>query len=380
MIWFLFAVLALLFFIYPYVIYPVILSLLPKKQIAIQSGEAVGVLKIALLFCAYNEEEVLPEKIENLSEIKTLLPEIQIYAYSDCSTDKTNEMLNSTCELLTPVISGVRTGKVVGMKKLVGMTDADILICTDANVICDPGGIKLLVNYFTDPGIGSVACTLHYIKAKDNHSDTEIARVGRFYWQMEEKIKKLESETGSMMGADGSLFAVRRQYYPDLPSHLVDDMGASLSPLFSGARCISAPDVHAYEWSVGSSTEEFERKKRIACGSYSTFRYLKSQILTLDWLDRFKFFSHKTMRWWGAYYLVLASVFLLIGGWQIGYPGMIALLLIGFVLLIWIAGRIGLPGFAAIYEILRAILATAFGVAESLHGKKYQKWTPAKTR
>ena len=108
-----------------------------------------------------------------------------------------------------------RTGKVGGMRRLVEATEAEILIFTDANVIVEPASIPRLVAYFTKPDIGTVAGTLHYT----NPDDSPSAQTNSAYWRLEETIKRLESETGSTMGATArsSLRVVRHiQLYPTI--------------------------------------------------------------------------------------------------------------------------------------------------------------------
>src|SRR5690606_714028 len=192
-------------------------------------------------FCAYNEEASLPRKIENLRSLKAELPQLEILAYSDRSSDGTNALLLDACDILTPVFGIRRVGKVVGMQRLVELTTADILVFTDANVVVEPGSLRTLLGYFDDPEIGCVAGTLSYVDEKDE-APSATARTGGLYWRLEEHIKQLETRSGSTMGADGSFFARRRRGYPRIPADLVDDMAVSLSVLFSGLRCVSAPD------------------------------------------------------------------------------------------------------------------------------------------
>lgn len=366
-------------FLYPYAIYPFVLRLLPKKPYSPEFGIQAHDLSIALVFCAYNEAEVLPKKIDNIRVLKRGWPELQVYAYSDCSSDSTNELLLGASDLLTPVIGETRVGKANGMGKLVSMTDADIVVFTDANVIMDPKSMERLCRYFQDPSIGTVAGTLIY-EHDDYDQCSMTAKVGGVYWRLEEYIKKLESNTGSTTGADGSLFARRREGYPDVPPHLLDDLTASISVMFDGLRCVSAPDVFAYERSVSVPSEEFRRKRRIACRGFNTYRYLYPKIKTLSFLDKFKFFSHKVMRWWGVVYLSGAFVCVLTGGWTAGYP-LLTLAIVGTGMsLLWALGAMGLPMFSTLREILQAIIATGIGVVESLAGRTYQTWTPAKSR
>lgn len=368
----------LLLFIYPYTIYPLLLRFFPAAP-PINKVEDNTPQTCALLFCAYNEEASLTAKIENIRALKAMMPTLEVLAYSDCSSDQTNDMLLAANDVLTPVIGTERLGKVMGMHKLIGMTDADVLVFTDANVSVDPESLQRLRAYFNDPSVGAVGCTLLYDTQRDEQL-SETARVGGLYWQLEEHIKKLESRSGSMMGADGALFARRREDYPALPGDLVDDMAASIAVLFQGLRCISAPDVIGYEQSVQSSQEEFKRKKRIACGSYSTYRYLKPQLQQLCIKDKFKFVSHKVLRWWGAAQLLMALLLLILAAAS-------AKLLLPFLALLVaastgfaIAVKLQINIASSLWEILSAVLATQLGLLESLRGEKYQTWTPAQTR
>jgi cellulose synthase/poly-beta-1,6-N-acetylglucosamine synthase-like glycosyltransferase len=369
----------LLVFIYPYLIYPIILSAFPKQPYTPDTATAVSHLSAALLFCAFNEEQSLPKKIENIRALKRLHPDLEVLAYSDCSEDRTNEILLDATDVLTPVLGKSRTGKVIGMQKLVSATNADIVIFTDANVILEPKSLTRLLQYFTHPEIGSVAGTLLYV-SDDISKTTATEKVGGLYWKLEEKIKRLESETGSMMGADGAIFARRRDNYPQLPGHLVDDMATSISVIFDGLRCVSAPDVIAYEQSVTASAEEFSRKRRIACGSINTYWYLLPQLGKMSLMDRFKFFSHKTIRWAGAFILLAAVLCLWIGGAMMGYSALVMGALIGGVIMLQILGSLGVPLFSTVYEVLLAIVATGIGVLEAFVGTTYQTWTPSKSR
>lgn len=364
--------------IYPYVIYPVILRFLPEKPFPKRVEDASVLLPSALLFCAYNEEDVLPEKLANLRAIKQLIPELEILAYSDGSDDATSDLLRGAEDILTPVISSTRKGKVRGMRQLIDMTKAEVIVFSDANVFIEPGDVLCLLGYFNDPEMGCVSATLHYRQSEGGDSAT--ARVGGAYWRLEEKIKKLESATGSMMGSDGALFARRKAGYPSLSSHLVDDLAVSMSVIFDGLRCVSAYDVAAYEDLVVSSADEFKRKRRIACGSMSTYQHLAPEIAKLPFIERFKFHSHKTIRWWGGLQMVAAGLSLLVSAWLYGVGVPIGLLMVIGSVGLWVLGSKGVPVFGSVLEIVKALIATNIGVLEHLTGRQYATWSPAKSR
>lgn len=365
-------------FVYPYLIYPLVLRRLPKAPTAGDGYDDVPRPSAALLMCAYNEEASLPAKIENLRAMKAEVPDLDIFAFSDCSSDATNDLLNGASDILTPVIGTTRTGKVLGMQKLIKLTDADVAVFTDANVMVDPGSLARMLDYFRDPSVGAVATTLIYEEEDADGSVT--AQVGGTYWRLEEHIKQFETQSGSMMGADGAFFARRRAGYPAIPSELVDDMAVSIGVLFDGLRCISAADVVGRERSVANRDEEFRRKRRIACGSYSTYRYLRPQLKTMSRLDRFKFFSHKIMRWWGAAVLLVGAL-LFVAGLLLAGAGVKTWLALGALSVAFVVlGRRDVKGAGALYEIVLAVVATGLGVLESHRGKRYQTWEPAKTR
>ena len=83
---------------------------------------------------------------------------------------------------------------------------------------------------FEDPEIGCVCGNLIYTNGKDSVT----ASTGSLYWRLEEGIKRLEQETGSVMGADGSLFAIRRSLHQAPPDHIIDDMFVSFWVLIQG--------------------------------------------------------------------------------------------------------------------------------------------------
>ncbi len=365
----------LLAFIHPYFIYPYTLKLMRRRPLSAE--RTLPKPTAALLFSAFNEERTLPEKIRNLEEIRAVCPDIQFVAYSDMSSDRTREIIESRADLIRLVPSTERTGKATGMRRMVASLDTDVCIFTDANVLLDPKTVPTLLDYFRDPTIGGVSGTLKYI----NDDDSTTAQVGGFYWRLEERIKKLESECGSMMGADGSIFATRRSLYPVVPPHLLDDLTVSISVTFAGKRLISAADVVAYERNTTSSSDEFRRKRRIACRAYNTHLHIWPSIRdSYSLVDKYKYLSHKVLRWFGAPILALAALFFLAGLvscglWQLALAG---LALGGVAIML---GRKGLGGpLATLSEILISVVATFVGITDSWKGMTYQTWAPAQSR
>ncbi|WP_066548998.1 MULTISPECIES: glycosyltransferase [unclassified Sphingomonas] len=365
---------ALLLFLYPYIFYPLTLYLFAERPV--RRMNSTQPLSATLVFAAYNEERALPAKIANLREIKQRHPQIEIIAYCDLSTDRTRELIEEASDIISLIAAEKRTGKAVGMARMAAVARGDICIFTDANVILEPDAIPALATYFADPEVGGVAGTLHYT----NEDASATARVGGLYWRLEEWLKRLESRCGSLMGADGSIFATRRNLYPEVPPHLLDDMTVSMAVPLNGKRLVQAADVIAYERNATSSSDEFRRKRRIACRAFNTHRYLWPMISArFGVADVYKYVAHKLLRWFGLLWL---TIFVTFGGLALALAGQWALIGL-FALLGGIAialGEVKLQPFVTLTEVLKSIVATFYGIVDSLRGLTYQTWAPAKSR
>lgn len=359
---------------HPFITYPLSLRLLRqfRREPLRTDGGGVAAGGFTVCVCAYNEAAVIEQKVRNLLDMRRSLGALDILIYVDGATDNTAEILKRFGDQITVVNAEKRAGKTVGMNTLVALARTPIVIFSDANVMVDPESIGNLARYFRDPRVGCVCGHLIYV----NPRASATARVGSAYWALEERIKQLESETGSVMGADGSLFAIRRELFRPIPPDIIDDMFTSLSILCDGWRVVSAPDVKAFEEQAVRSKEEFRRKVRIACQAFNIHRLLWPRLRRLDWVSLYKYVSHKLLRWLVAYNLGLAGVFFLAG--LLGSVGVTATVtcLVAIALLIaalWYARpRLVRLGF----EFLSAITATATGVAKSFQGERFQTWTP----
>lgn len=362
-------------FLYPYVGYPLVLrSMKARPTIAAHLRRGTG-SEFALLFCAYNEREVIDEKIANLGLLRARYPELELWAYDDKSTDGTAEALEGA-GLGINVVRGVgRSGKAHGMKEMVARTQRPLLVFTDANVTLDEEALDQLTSSFADPNVGGVCGTLRYLRSGDTIPGTATEQVGGGYWRLEESIKTEESRTGNVMGADGSIFSVRRTLYPDFVDSVQDDFTASMAVIFSGARLVKSDRVIAYERLVAARSVEWERKIRIAVRAFHTYLAMAAMVKQMTPRDRFCFYSHKWMRWHGGYFLLGATVFSLVGGfalsWELGIVlSLLAALACGLAMVVK-RGPIG-----ALFEVVISVAATAIGVLRARLGQTMSVWNP----
>lgn len=359
---------------HPFVTYPLsllVLKALRRRRPALPAQD--GQLTFAVCMCAYNEEAVIEEKVLNLLSLRDREPSLQIYIYVDAATDQTADILRRYESDLNLYISTERHGKTYGMNLLSLQAQADILVFTDANVMLDRYCLRDLRRHFADPQLGCVCGNLTYT----NGDASVTASTGSLYWRFEEAIKRLEADTGSSMGADGSIFAVRRSLRRAPPDHIIDDMYVSLMVLIEGYRVIQARDVRGYEESVTQSGEEFSRKVRIACQAFNVHRLIWPRLRQMDLLTRYKYVSHKLLRWVCIYFLAVAALAFLAALLSAGYVAIAAALLVFSMLAALLGYRWSIKPFAQIVDLLTALAGTGLGVLRSIRGERFQTWTPA---
>lgn len=365
------AAVSLLLFLYPYLLYPKTLQILSRREFR----PAPAKLTVSLLFCAYNEIESLPAKLQNLGELKRIYPALEILVYDDASSDGTYQLLARNQDVLTVVAGSGRMGKAAGMKQLAAQASGNILIFTDANIILSSDAIERALPYYGDDEVGGLCCTIRPEVAAG--SATSI--VGSTFVALDDRLQQLESATGNVMGATGGLFSIRRELYPSFPDTVQDDFLVSMSVIFQGRRLVKATDVIGYEKVVARSDEEFRRKVRIGARAYHTHACMRQQVRRLSARDRFKYFSRKVLRWYGGMFLILAGVFTLAAAATISTTMLVvsaAASVIGALLM-----QVAQGGpLASLREILLALLATLTGVVSGMRGHTYATWTPAKSR
>lgn len=360
--------------VHPFVTYPLSLYLarpwLSRRWRP--AGGQVAEESYAICLCAYNEEAIIAQKIENLLALRKVFPGIDILVYVDAAEDRTAEILSAYTDRIQLFVSPHRYGKTHGMNFLVSKTRASIVLFTDANVMLDIDSMRNLPSYFVDPKVGCVCGHLKYM----DENETVTAKTGSLYWRLEETIKSLESDTGSVMGADGSLFAIRRELHKPPPDDIIDDMHVSLSILCNGYQVVRASDVIVYEKSVSASQDEYVRKIRIACQAFNVHRLLWPKLRNLGAINLYKYLSHKFVRWFTIYWIALAAIcfqagMILSGA---GMAGLVILMLGAVLLYLGLSRRLALLTQAA--DIMRSFAATGIGVWRSLLGDRFQTWSP----
>lgn len=375
--------LAFLFFLaaaFPFVLYAPSLRLMRHLGISAPArpvpGDTAEVRRFAVCVCAYNEEPVIRDKLENMLGLRrhTGLP-VDLLLYVDAASDGTAAIARDFAPGVRVVEASARHGKSHGMNRLAALAaeaGADVLVFTDANVMVAPDALERLRRHFRDPSVGCVCGHLSYVNADASAT----AAVNGAYWAREEVIKRLEAETGGVIGADGSLFAVRTACHRPVPDDIIDDFYLPLAILCDGHRVTRADDVRAFEHTPTEGGEEFRRKVRIACQAWNVHRLLWPRLRRLHWTLRYKYVAHKLLRWLALGNALIGGLLAVAGVWA-GAGAWAAAVLVGAAgLLMAAVGLTPHPLAERGREVLRALAATSLGLLRSLRGERFQVWAP----
>ena len=232
---------------------------------------------------------------------------MEIVVCSDGSNDNTDALVReySNQGVVLHRVEG-RQGKTEAQNQTVNITSGDIIIFSDANAFYHKDAIKKLVRNFNDNSVGGVCGQLSYIRTMQNSQNTENA-----YWSFEKFLKETESKIGSVLGANGSIYAIRRDLYVPLKSDLISDFVEPLKIIEQGYRVVYEKEAISEEKfeSVDNGLKAFKRKVRI------NNRSIRGIFHTLGLLDIRKYglislclFSHKILRYLMPFLLILIFI------------------------------------------------------------------------
>ena len=251
--------------------------------------------EMTLMICAYNEEDVVAEKMVNTLALDYPKSKFHIMWVTDGSTDRTNELLKTYPEVEL-VFSPERRGKTAALKHGLKELQSRYVAFTDANTMLNPTALREIARLFMDPTIGCVSGEKRVAAKKEG----EIAAEGEgLYWKYESTLKKWDSELYSAMGAAGELYAIDTTLVKDVPDEaLLDDFMMSMHVVEGGRRIAYTSDAYAMEYGSANIHEESKRKRRIAAGGLQSIWWLRGLLNPFRQpLVTFQYVSHRVLRW-----------------------------------------------------------------------------------
>lgn len=250
---------------------------------------------VAFMVCAYNEQDVVEMKMQNIRELDYPKDKLHVIWVTDGSSDNTNEYLKAYPDVEI-VFSPERRGKTAALNHGISQVKSEITVMTDANTMVNREAIREIVRCMQDP---QVACVAGEKRVLSRH-EGEIAAEGEgLYWKYESTLKRLDSELYSAMGAAGELNAIRTKLYEPMPeTALLDDFVMSMRMVEQGYKIAYTSTAYAMEYGSANLEEESKRKRRIAAGGLQSSWWLRSMMNPFkNFVVAFQFVSHRVLRW-----------------------------------------------------------------------------------
>ena len=292
----------LLIVFYTYIGYGILLYIIIrlKRLFAGKPCEAVHpadeeLPTMTLMICAYNEEDVVKEKMENTLALDYPKDKLRIMWVTDGSNDRTNELLAAYPEV-DIVFSPERKGKTAALKHGLKELQTRYVAFTDANTMINAGALREIARLFSDSTVGCVSGEKRVAARKEG----EMAAEGEgIYWRYESTLKRWDSELYSAMGAAGELYAIDPKLCREVPDEaLLDDFMMSMYVVQAGKRIAYTAEAYAMEYGSANIYEESKRKRRIAAGGLQSIWWLRSMLNPFKQpLVTFQYVSHRVLRW-----------------------------------------------------------------------------------
>jgi cellulose synthase/poly-beta-1,6-N-acetylglucosamine synthase-like glycosyltransferase len=365
--------------IYVYAGYPFLLFLFskwPKKRLLHAANGYYPM--VSLVVVARNEEKIIENKIANALSLDYPKDKLEIIFISDNSTDRTDAIIKKYRKAgIVHVVQKKRLGKTAAQNCAVTVAKGEILVFSDANAIYDKQAVAHLIIPFSDVKVGCVSGELKYLNPKRR----QIGHNESVYWKYEKFIKELESATIGLLGANGSIYAVRKADYIFLENDAISDFLEPLLIAARGKRSLFVREAVSFENSSDSFSQEFRRKRRIIARSLrGLYRHVRILYPIKKPHIAFGVISHKLLRWLSpffaigfftaSYFLRSSSVyrtFFVLQGLFYSLAAIGAVLRKG-------RGRFGLVSIPLYFCLIWS--ASLLGIIDFISGKNYSVWDP----
>jgi len=295
--------------VYAYAIYPIAIWVCARRfgspSTAPAEASEGDLPTVSVLIAAYNEQAVIGERVENALKLDYPASKLEIVIASDGSSDQTNSIVKTYSDPRVRLLEyPVRQGKASVLNAAFRELKGDIVVLSDANTNTDQAAVRKLVRWFQSPDVGVVCGRLVLTDpATGNNVDS-------LYWKYETFLKICESQVGALLGANGAIYAIRRNLYAGIRRNtLIDDFVIPLlTRLRTGCSIEYDAEAVAYEETPEAMGSEFKRRARIGTGGFQSLPVLWTLLNPMRGWISFTYFSHKIARWLCPFFLIGAFV------------------------------------------------------------------------
>ena len=364
---------------YTYAGYPALLLIVSRLRPR-PIRRAAWTPAVSVIITAYNEERDLAAKLENTLALDYPPERLEIIVASDCSTDRTDEIARSFAARGVRLYrQAERLGKTAAQNAAVEQARGEIILFSDATTIYRPDALRAMMPNFADPAVGCVAGRLVYV----DPAGTSVGEGARSYWSYETFLKRHESRVGSLIGASGCLYAVRRAAYVPLYHEACSDFIIATKMVEQGLRAVYEPDAVSMETTNQRASKELRMRVRVITQTFTDL--WRNRAMMNPFRSGFyavQLFSHKAMRYLAPLFLIaLFCASAALAPRSFFYAGALAaqICFYGAAGIAWLLERAGARRSRLLalpqYFVL-ANLAALLAFYRFLRGERYARWEP----
>ena len=363
---------------YAYAGYPLVLLLVSSlRPRAVRRAPQMPL--VSVIITAYNEERAIRAKLENTLALDYPSEKLEVIVASDCSTDRTDAIVREFAGRGVRLYrQSERLGKTAAQNAAVAEARCEIILFSDATTLYQPDVLQVMLPSFADEAVGCVAGRLVYVDS----AGSGVGRGARSYWGYETFLKRHESRAGSLIGASGCLYAVRRTAYVPLYHEACSDFVICTVMVEQGLRAVYEPSAVCMEETNHQTAKELRMRVRVITQTYTDLWQHRAMMNPLrSGFYAVQLLSHKVLR-----YLVPVFLFTLLVSSVLLAPRSIffttilgvQLCFYGAAAVSWLLERAGVSNrwlALPLYFVL-ANLASLVAFYKFLRGERYSRWEP----
>jgi poly-beta-1,6-N-acetyl-D-glucosamine synthase len=248
--------------VYTFAGYPAIVATLARLRPRPVRADPSYEPSVSLVVVAFNEADVITERLENCLELDYPRDRLQILVAADGSDDDTAEIAGGFPGVRV-LHQPERRGKLAAMNRAAAAAGGEILAFSDANNRYERSALRALVAPFADHAVGCVTGR----KAIDDGSGRPLDQAEGLYWRYESRLKEWESRIGSVAAVAGEILAFRREAFPRATAgSITEDFAQAMLVAAGGWRVVYAPHAVSLERASATITDEAIRRTRLVTG------------------------------------------------------------------------------------------------------------------
>ncbi len=266
--------------------------------------------RVSLIVAAYDEEEVIADKVANALALDYPRERLELIVASDGSYDATVARAREAGADL--VLELPRGGKLATQNAAAEAASGEVHAFSDANSAWAPDALRRLVEPLADPSVGYACGQVRFLDSGGDNLEGA-------YWRYEMAVRQMESELAGITAGNGAIYAVRADAYLPLGPSASHDLSFPFALAKRGKRSLYVPEARAEEKMVPTLEGELARKRRMMVGLWDIVvgeGMVSPRGYTT--LYAFELFSHRLLRYVTPFLHLLAfltNLLLLDQGW-----------------------------------------------------------------